>query len=84
MVIVDCPHCGDETDLGEGSPGMYTCPHCYNDFEFGDDPATEQRELVQMGLFLAVFFFFVGMFLLILFGEASICFGGPGCEGGGP
>ena len=36
MVVIQCPHCGDDIELEDGTSGLFDCPYCDNEFPFGD------------------------------------------------
>ena len=45
MVVIQCPHCGDNIELEDGTSGLFDCPYCDNEFPFGTN------ELVATTLF---------------------------------
>ena len=36
MVVIQCPHCGEDVELEDGASGLFDCPHCEQDFSYGD------------------------------------------------
>ena len=36
MVVIQCPHCGEDVELEDGISGLFDCPHCEQDFSYGD------------------------------------------------
>ena len=37
MVVIQCPHCGEDVELQDGASGLFDCPYCNNEFEFEDE-----------------------------------------------
>ncbi len=40
MVVIQCPHCGDDVELEDGESGLFDCPYCKNEFDFEDEAKT--------------------------------------------
>ena len=40
MVVIQCPHCGEDVELEDGASGLFDCPYCKNEFEFEDEAKT--------------------------------------------
>ena len=38
MAVIQCPHCGKNVELEDGSSGLFDCPYCKNEFEFEGEP----------------------------------------------
>jgi|TARA_B110000914_G_scaffold62314_1_gene54220 hypothetical protein len=34
MVVIQCPHCNDDIELGNNDFGSFDCPHCNKEFEY--------------------------------------------------
>ena len=34
MVVVQCPHCNEDIELGDDNSGLFDCPHCDKEFEY--------------------------------------------------
>ncbi len=34
MVVIQCPHCNDDIELGHNDFGSFDCPHCNKKFEY--------------------------------------------------
>ena len=34
MVVIQCPHCNEDIELGDDNFGLFDCPHCDKEFEF--------------------------------------------------
>ena len=76
MVIIQCPHCHEEVDLGNGAFGLFDCPHCNEEFayesstEFGTIDAVSQEGMntkLKVGfglLFASLFVLFIGVMYL--------------------
>ena len=32
MVVIQCPHCGENVELEDGSSGLFDCPYCNKDY----------------------------------------------------
>ena len=41
MVVIQCPHCGDDIELEDGVFGLFDCPHCDEEFTWEDDDYDE-------------------------------------------
>ena len=40
MVVIQCPHCGEDVELEDGASGLFDCPYCKNEFEFEGEAKT--------------------------------------------
>ena len=40
MAVIQCPHCGKNVELEDGSSGLFDCPYCKNEFEFEGEAKT--------------------------------------------
>ena len=40
MAVIQCPHCGKNVELEDGSSRLFDCPYCKNEFEFEDEAKT--------------------------------------------
>ena len=40
MAVIQCPHCGKNVELEDGSSGLFDCPYCKNEFEFEGEQKT--------------------------------------------
>tara|TARA_B110000196_G_C21003725_1_gene594265 strand:+ start:85 stop:480 length:396 start_codon:yes stop_codon:yes gene_type:complete len=40
MAVIQCPHCGKNVELEDGSLGLFDCPYCKNEFEFEGEAKT--------------------------------------------
>jgi len=53
MVVIQCPHCGDDIELEDGTSGLFDCPYCDNEFPFGDVKYTVLPLYRRLQLFLS-------------------------------
>lgn len=37
MVVIQCPHCGEDVELEDDASGLFDCPLCGNDFDWSGD-----------------------------------------------
>ena len=37
MVVIQCPHCGEDVELEDDASGLFDCPHCHNNFDWNGD-----------------------------------------------
>ena len=37
MVVIQCPHCGEDVELEDDASGLFDCPHCGNNFDWNGD-----------------------------------------------
>ena len=40
MAVIQCPHCGKNVELEDGSSVLFDCPYCKNEFEFEGEAKT--------------------------------------------
>lgn len=70
MVVIQCPHCGEDVELEDDASGLFDCPLCGNDFDWSGDFQTIDLK-VKFLLFLFSIFspsilFIVSFWLMIL------------------
>jgi endogenous inhibitor of DNA gyrase (YacG/DUF329 family) len=59
MVVIQCPHCGEDVELEDGASGLFDCPFCNKDFAWNGETHHNDLKL---------------KFLLFLFGICSPSF----------
>ncbi len=70
MVVIQCPHCGEDIELEGGAFGLFNCPHCDEEFSFEETHEDSYSLLSQVQFFLSP-----GMIVgLIIFGIGLIWF----------
>lgn len=37
MVVIQCPHCGEDVELEDDASGLFDCPLCGNNFDWNED-----------------------------------------------
>ena len=40
MVVIQCPHCGEDVELEDGASGLFVCPYFKNEFEYEGEAKT--------------------------------------------
>jgi len=71
MVLIQCPHCGKNVELEDGSSGLFDCPYCKNEFEFEGEAKTitvtiEEKGKVAITLLLLSIIFGIGAGLIYI------------------
>jgi len=80
MVVVQCPHCVEDIELGDDSFGLFECPYCRGEFEYEsefesinepviDDLISEKNHNIPFNIGVGLFLFSV---LIVIFGIISI------------
>jgi len=69
MVVIQCPHCGDDVELGDGASGLFDCPYCGKDFAWNGDFETDDLKvgflLFLFGTFSPSLLFFVSLWIMV-------------------
>ena len=65
MAVIQCPHCGKNVELEDGSSGLFDCPYCKKEFEFEGEAKTitvtiEETGKVAITLLLLSIIFGIG------------------------
>jgi len=47
MVEILCPHCEEEIELEDDAHGEFSCPYCDGEFEWGESPKRESKNIVN-------------------------------------
>ena len=85
MVVIQCPHCGDDIELEDGTSGLFDCPYCDGEFEwenhnrdlvnnsnpFGRNALVHQLKIAGKILLITVISMLVLVFIAFLFDECS-------------
>ena len=53
MVVIQCPHCGEDVEVEGGAFGLFNCPHCDEEFSFGETDEDAHSLLSQVQFFLS-------------------------------
>ena len=54
MVIIQCPHCGEDVELEDGVSGLFDCPYCDNEISFGDNELIAPTLFRRSQLFMSM------------------------------
>ena len=69
MVVIQCPHCGEDVELEDGASGLFDCPYCNKDFAWNGDFQTNDLKvkflLFLFGIFSPSLLFFVSLWIMI-------------------
>ena len=69
MVVIQCPHCGEDVELEDGASGLFDCPYCNKDFVWNGDLQTNDLKvkflLFLFGIFSPSLLFFVSLWIMI-------------------
>jgi endogenous inhibitor of DNA gyrase (YacG/DUF329 family) len=69
MVVIQCPHCGEDVELEDGASGLFDCPYCNKDFAWNGDLQTNDLKvkflLFLFGIFSPSLLFFVSLWIMI-------------------
>ena len=85
MVVIQCPHCGEDVELEDGTSGLFDCPYCDGEFEwenhnrdlvnnsnpFGRNALVHQLKIAGKILLITVISMLVLVFFAFLFDECS-------------
>ena len=69
MVVIQCPHCGEDVELEDDASGLFDCPLCGNDFDYRGDFQTSDLKakflLFLFSIFSPSVLFIVSFWLMI-------------------
>lgn len=52
MVVIQCPHCGEDVELEDDASGLFVCPHCGKNFDWrGDFQSSDLKAKFLLFLF---------------------------------
>ena len=69
MVVIQCPHCGKDVELEDGTSGSFDCTYCKKDFVWDGDFHVRDLKLEFLiflfGIFSPSLLFFVSLWIQI-------------------
>ena len=69
MVVIQCPHCGEDVELEVGASRLFDCPYCDKDFAWNGNFETNDLKvkflLFLFGIFSPSLLFFVSLWIQI-------------------
>ena len=73
MVVIQCPHCGEDVELEDEESGSFECPYCNKDFAWDRGLDLNDSKVIFLsllfGIFSPILIFFLTFWITVAVGD---------------